>query len=118
MDQAGQDSVLKAVSRTIDAIQAFKKAKAAAEVVLKAAKAAEAAALKAKKAAIGLDPRHPDVIQGSDSDLPFEDGTFRTVHAVNPFGFNPVNAETARVMERGGLLIVSAAKRNKGLADH
>jgi RHS repeat-associated protein len=231
-------SVLKAVSRTIDAIQAFKKAKAAAEVVLKAAKAAEAAALKAKKAAIekakkeaaqrakkkaaeqakrladaaaaakkktgnaaqknaqvksapkvstqtgvskgggkgggggskasgggskpggnsggssrsgggssggggsgkadggsddegrtlnvgagdnpmpgatntDLDPRHPDVIQGSDSDLPFEDGTFRTVHAVNPFGFNPVNAETARVMERGGLLIVSAAKRNK-----
>ncbi|MFJ8665128.1 ricin-type beta-trefoil lectin domain protein [Streptomyces sp. NPDC093600] len=45
-------SVLKAVSRTIDAIQAFKKAKAAAEKVLKAAKAAEAAALKAKKAAI------------------------------------------------------------------
>ncbi|MFF7182277.1 ricin-type beta-trefoil lectin domain protein [Streptomyces sp. NPDC008121] len=45
-------SVLKAVSRTIDAIQAFKKAKAAAELVLKAAKAAEAAALKAKKAAI------------------------------------------------------------------
>ncbi|MEV4946698.1 RHS repeat-associated core domain-containing protein, partial [Streptomyces sp. NPDC053755] len=45
-------SVLKAVSRTIDAIQAFKKAKAAAEAVLKAAKAAEAAALKAKKAAI------------------------------------------------------------------
>ncbi|MGX6750389.1 polymorphic toxin-type HINT domain-containing protein [Streptomyces xantholiticus] len=45
-------SVLKAVSRTIDAIQAFRKAKAAAEAVLKAAKAAEAAALKAKKAAI------------------------------------------------------------------
>ncbi|MFJ5096316.1 ricin-type beta-trefoil lectin domain protein [Streptomyces sp. NPDC088557] len=45
-------SVLKAVNRTIDAIQAFKKAKAAAEVVLKAAKAAEASALKAKKAAI------------------------------------------------------------------
>ncbi|MET9437715.1 ricin-type beta-trefoil lectin domain protein, partial [Streptomyces sp. NPDC006551] len=45
-------SVLKAVSRTIDAIQAFKKAKAAAEIVLKKAKAAEAAALKAKKAAI------------------------------------------------------------------
>ncbi|MGW0469298.1 ricin-type beta-trefoil lectin domain protein [Streptomyces sp. NPDC003027] len=45
-------SVLKAVSRTIDAIQAFKKAKAAAEIVLKKAKAAEEAALKAKKAAI------------------------------------------------------------------
>ncbi|WP_449486056.1 polymorphic toxin-type HINT domain-containing protein [Streptomyces avidinii] len=45
-------SVLKAINRTIDAIQAFKVAKKAAEVVLKAAKAAEAAALKAKKAAI------------------------------------------------------------------
>ncbi|MEU8763863.1 ricin-type beta-trefoil lectin domain protein, partial [Streptomyces sp. NPDC048659] len=45
-------SVLKAVNRTIEAIQAFKKAKAAAEAVLKAAKAAEAAALQAKKAAI------------------------------------------------------------------
>ncbi|MEG3632018.1 ricin-type beta-trefoil lectin domain protein [Streptomyces poriticola] len=45
-------SVLKAVSRTIDAIQAFRKAKKAAEAVLRAAKAAEAAALKAKKAAI------------------------------------------------------------------
>ncbi|MET9436671.1 polymorphic toxin-type HINT domain-containing protein [Streptomyces sp. NPDC006551] len=45
-------SVLKAVNRTIDAIQAFKAAKKAAEAVLKAAKAAEAAALRAKKAAI------------------------------------------------------------------
>ncbi|MFJ8666971.1 ricin-type beta-trefoil lectin domain protein [Streptomyces sp. NPDC093600] len=45
-------SVLKAVSRTIDAIQAFRAAKKAAEKVLKAAKAAEAAALRAKKAAI------------------------------------------------------------------
>ncbi|MFD7975630.1 ricin-type beta-trefoil lectin domain protein [Streptomyces sp. NPDC059071] len=45
-------SVLKAINRTIDAIQAFKAAKRAAEAVLKAAKAAEAAALKAKKAAI------------------------------------------------------------------
>ncbi|GAA2517443.1 polymorphic toxin-type HINT domain-containing protein [Streptomyces gobitricini] len=45
-------SVLKAVNRTINAIQAFQKAKKAAQAVLKAAKAAEAAALKAKKAAI------------------------------------------------------------------
>ncbi|WP_282693394.1 ricin-type beta-trefoil lectin domain protein [Streptomyces sp. CC208A] len=45
-------SVIKAVNRTISAIQSFKAAKKAAEAVLKAAKAAEAAALKAKKAAI------------------------------------------------------------------
>ncbi len=44
--------VLKAIDRTIDAIQAFRKAKKAAEAVLRAAKAAETAALKAKKAAI------------------------------------------------------------------
>lgn len=44
--------VLKAIDRTINAIQAFRKAKKAAEAVLRAAKAAEAAALKAKKAAI------------------------------------------------------------------
>ncbi|MET9624992.1 ricin-type beta-trefoil lectin domain protein, partial [Streptomyces sp. NPDC006464] len=45
-------SVLKAINRTINAIQAFKAAKKAAEIVLKAAKAAEEAALKAKKLAI------------------------------------------------------------------
>ncbi|WP_265868013.1 ricin-type beta-trefoil lectin domain protein [Streptomyces sp. SKN60] len=45
-------AVLRAIDRTINAIQAFKAAKRAAEVVLKAAKAAEAAALKAKQLAI------------------------------------------------------------------
>ncbi|MFJ8665577.1 ricin-type beta-trefoil lectin domain protein [Streptomyces sp. NPDC093600] len=45
-------AVLKAIGRTIDAIQAFRTAKKAAEAVLRAAKAAEAAALKAKIAAI------------------------------------------------------------------
>ncbi|WP_327349859.1 polymorphic toxin-type HINT domain-containing protein [Streptomyces sp. NBC_01321] len=45
-------SVMKAVNRTIKAIESFRAAKKAAELVLKAAKAAEAAALKAKKLAI------------------------------------------------------------------
>ncbi|MFK4109783.1 ricin-type beta-trefoil lectin domain protein [Streptomyces sp. NPDC002176] len=45
-------AVMKAVNRTIKAIESFKVAKKAAELVLKAAKAAEAAALRAKKAAI------------------------------------------------------------------
>jgi RHS repeat-associated protein len=44
--------VLKAIDRTIAAIQAWKKAKKAAEAVLAAARAAEKAALSAKKAAI------------------------------------------------------------------
>ncbi|MEU6098674.1 ricin-type beta-trefoil lectin domain protein [Streptomyces sp. NPDC047079] len=45
-------SVIKAVNRTIKAIESFRVAKKAAEIVLKAAKAAEAAALRAKKLAI------------------------------------------------------------------
>ena len=45
-------AVLKAVNRTIAAIQAWKTAKKAAELVLAAARAAEKAALNAKKAAI------------------------------------------------------------------
>ncbi|MFF2845228.1 ricin-type beta-trefoil lectin domain protein [Streptomyces sp. NPDC058001] len=45
-------AVMKAVNRTIKAIESFRAAKKAAELVLKAAKAAEAAALRAKKAAI------------------------------------------------------------------
>lgn len=45
-------SVLKAVNRTISAIQAFRTAKKAAQAVLAAAKAAEKRALDAKKAAI------------------------------------------------------------------
>lgn len=45
-------SVLKAVNRTISAIQAWRTAKKAAQIVLAAAKAAEKRALDAKKAAI------------------------------------------------------------------
>ncbi|MEU4268768.1 ricin-type beta-trefoil lectin domain protein [Streptomyces sp. NPDC026092] len=44
--------VIRAIDRTIGAIQAFRAAKKAAEIVLKTARAAEAAALNAKKAAI------------------------------------------------------------------
>ncbi len=45
--------------------------------------------------------------------LPFRGGSFSTVHAINPYGFQPVSAETARVMEQGGTLMVTAAKSNK-----
>jgi hypothetical protein len=44
--------------------------------------------------------------------LPFKSGAFSEVHAINPFGFNPVSAETARVMQPGGLLRVSGTARN------
>lgn len=42
------------------------------------------------------------------------DASFDTVHAINPYGFNPVNPETARVMAPGGILKVSCnTKANK-----
>ncbi|MCB9796282.1 MAG: hypothetical protein H6741_26610, partial [Alphaproteobacteria bacterium] len=39
-------------------------------------------------------------------------GTQVEVHAVNPYGFNPVSKETARVMKPGGLLYVTGTERN------
>ncbi|MFJ3975051.1 polymorphic toxin-type HINT domain-containing protein [Streptomyces sp. NPDC090021] len=53
-----------------------------------------------------------DVIASAES-MPFRDGTFSTVHAINPFGFQAVSAETARVMQSGGMLMVTAARSNK-----
>ena len=52
-----------------------------------------------------------DVV-GDANALPFKSGTFDEVSSVNPYGFNPVSAETARVMKPGGLLRVSGTARN------
>ena len=52
-----------------------------------------------------------DVV-ASASNLPFRPGVFTEVHAINPFGFNPVSAETARVMAPGALLRVTGTPRN------
>ncbi|MER7335701.1 MULTISPECIES: class I SAM-dependent methyltransferase [unclassified Micromonospora] len=54
-----------------------------------------------------------DVVADANA-LPFKNGTFDEVHAMNPYGYNPVNAETARVMKPGGILKVTAVmKKNK-----
>ena len=45
--------------------------------------------------------------------LPFRSATFSEVNSINPFGFNPVNAETARVMQPGGLLHVTGTANNR-----
>lgn len=45
--------------------------------------------------------------------LPFKNGSFAEAHAINPFGFNPVSAETARVMQPGALLYVTGSPANK-----
>ena len=59
------------------------------------------------KAAAGI-----DVIADARA-LPFGAATFSEVHAVNPYGFFPVTAETARVMTPGGILRVSGTPGNK-----
>jgi hypothetical protein len=40
-------------------------------------------------------------------------GHFSEAHAVNPFGYNPVSPETARLMQPGGLLYVTGTAKNK-----
>jgi hypothetical protein len=44
--------------------------------------------------------------------LPFKSGAFGEVSSVNPHGFQPVSAETARVLSPGGTLRVTAGPRN------
>jgi hypothetical protein len=44
--------------------------------------------------------------------LPFESKSFSEAHAINPHGFNPVNPETARVMQPGSRLYVTGTERN------
>ncbi|MBX2797494.1 MAG: HINT domain-containing protein [Myxococcales bacterium] len=65
--------------------------------------------------AINMDVRPgPGVdVVGDVNAMPFGNQTFSEVHAVNPFGFNPVSAETARVLEPGGTLKVTGTARNR-----
>jgi hypothetical protein len=44
--------------------------------------------------------------------LPFKSGSFTEAHSVNPYGFQPVSPETARVLEPGGRLTVTGSPRN------
>ncbi|MER7077445.1 RHS repeat-associated core domain-containing protein [Saccharopolyspora kobensis] len=53
-----------------------------------------------------------DVVASADQ-LPFRDGSFKEVHAVNPFGYQPVSAETARVLDTDGKLYVTGSPKNK-----
>ena len=45
--------------------------------------------------------------------LPFANRSFTEAHAINPFGFNPVSAETARILQPGSILKVSGNVNNK-----
>ena len=66
------------------------------------------------KGAVNVDLKAgPGVTAADASALPFKAGSFSEVHAVNPYGFNPVSAETARVLQPGGLLRVSGTAGNR-----
>ncbi|HEY4418270.1 MAG TPA: hypothetical protein VGN22_02060, partial [Pseudonocardia sp.] len=55
----------------------------------------------------------PDVDVIADAArLPFRSNAFTEVHAVNPSGFQPVSAETARVLVPGGRLVVTGSPQN------
>lgn len=45
--------------------------------------------------------------------LPFRSASFSEINAVNPFGFKPVSAEVARVIQPGGFLRVTGTTRNQ-----
>ena len=45
-----------------------------------------------------------DALVARAEQLPFRDGTFKEVHAINPYGYQPVSAETSTVLEKGGML--------------
>jgi RHS repeat-associated protein len=53
-----------------------------------------------------------DVVADANQ-LPFRTASVDEYNAVNPYGFNPVSAETARVVKPGGLVKVSGTPGNK-----
>ncbi len=46
------------------------------------------------------------------NNLPFKSEVFGEAHAINPYGFNPVNPETARVLKPDGILKVTGTAKN------
>lgn len=53
------------------------------------------------------------ILADATKPLPFRSGVFDEVHAVNPFGFNPISKETSRVMTSTGVLSVTGNGANK-----
>lgn len=61
---------------------------------------------------IDLNPRAEGIFPMDATNMEgIPDGSFDVVHSINPYGFNPVNPETARVMAPGGILKVSGNTR-------
>ncbi|MGG8497006.1 class I SAM-dependent methyltransferase [Tenacibaculum sp. TC6] len=54
-----------------------------------------------------------EYIVADATNLPFRSGVFDLIHAINPYGFNPVNPEVSRVMTPSGGLRVTGNSKNK-----
>jgi RHS repeat-associated protein len=62
---------------------------------------------------IDLNPGHPSVQKMDANAMTFPSNHFDQVHAINPYGFNPVSDEVARVMKPGAELTISVnAEKN------
>ncbi|MDT8700928.1 hypothetical protein [Kluyvera ascorbata] len=53
------------------------------------------------------------ILADATKPLPFRTGVFDEIHAINPYGFNPVSTETSRVMASTGILHVTGNNANK-----
>ncbi|MEU0540652.1 hypothetical protein ABZ319_12335 [Nocardia sp. NPDC005978] len=60
-----------------------------------------------------LEPRPGLDVRANAETLPFRDAAFDEVHSVNPYKFNPVNSESARVLKPNGTLVVTGSPKNK-----
>lgn len=59
-------------------------------------------------------PSRSDFVLADATHLPFRKGIFDEVHAINPYGFNPINSSVSSVMTDSASLKVSGdMKRNK-----
>jgi hypothetical protein len=58
-------------------------------------------------------PPMSDFVLADATNLPFREGVFDEVHAVNPYGYNPVNPSVASVMADDGSLAVTGGNKNK-----
>ncbi|MEV0152205.1 RHS repeat-associated core domain-containing protein [Micromonospora sp. NPDC050686] len=106
-------AVIKAVNRVIDAIQAWRVAKKAAEAVLAAAKAAERAAINAKKLAIERAKKAAQAAKKKAADK-LKTTSQRAVEAKKKTG-NPVHKQAqAKANPRGSAAASSGAGKSGG----
>ena len=63
---------------------------------------------------IDINPGHSDVQPMNANKMTFPDSHFDEVHAINPYGYNPVSDEVARVMKPGATLTITVNAEKNG----